>query len=229
MLDGIGGYRFESRGQMTLKGKTEPIRTFWLVGETEHRKHRRRQNLVSERDRNSLTNILFSQKLKSEKASLTSDKNTRCQPNEAMSGQLCGHYWPLSGRSETSLKPLNPILERTQSTTEFKEEPNNEWNQLSLKSSRSQYSLNLISCPLTTNRSDKCHNCDDCDVLKPPPYKTVSSAKESESDRSKKASNGFRRLDIRDRIVFQRASSLSRSESLPQMSDRKIRVPSNVV
>ena len=79
-------------------------------------------------------------------------------------------------------------------------------------------------------KSDKnCDNYHSCHHPNPPPYGAIDLETTLKSNDRKRMSSGISRHDLSDNANFQRAFSLPRSESLPQINCLKNKITSNMV
>jgi len=234
----LGGYLFFERGTISIKGKGEPLRTYWLIGESDQRKSHRKSISNSEQARNSITEILFSQKSKSShtpemRSTQVCIDMFRCSTPRIRCG-ACGEH------NKKSSKPLFPISEKNSPKEKSELSQLSEFrDSTQLHPSRSQYSLNLFSSSknkkcslLPTSQSITINETPISKDIDPPPYKSLNlsqsayikssnqmSGKEFSIDIQKSSSslNGLfsRKAISLPQSMMQR--KLLRTESLPQL------------
>ena len=247
-MDRLGGYLLFERGNIQFKGKFEPIKSYWLVGESDHRKNRRKFIINSERSRNSLSELLFPPKSKSSQTPEMKSRQTSNDIFRSISPRI--RCTSIDDKSDRSLKPLLPIIEKNHSSIETLHSNAVEvTNQVSnLYSSKSQYSLNLISGSKDISLKPISQSINGNEVTKesdlsgPLHYKSIeissNSIRKTLNSENKITSNVFQKQDnCRNGFSTRRAISLppsltrkmSRTESLPQISifENKLKVKQN--
>ncbi|CAG2163898.1 unnamed protein product [Oppiella nova] len=120
ILDRLGGYLLFERGLTPLKGKCEPMRTYWLVGESEQRKTRRNQT-PELRSRQHSNELLRSGSPRIRGTPLDTNETSFTKPLNLNSVKHNDGYNGCLTRRTASLPPLVKKMSRAESLPQLKD------------------------------------------------------------------------------------------------------------